>query len=75
MEETQNKSHVSASVGWCEGKKDDFKELHRAIKTGTVKKNECVNEESGDEFCDQTDMDQRAFADFSQASEFQEDKG
>jgi len=72
---TQNKSHVSASVDWCEGQKDDFKELHKAIKTGTVKKNECLNEESGDEFCDQTDMDQRAFADFSQVSEFQKYKG
>ena len=76
MEETQNKSHVSAKVDWCEGQKDDFKELHDAIKTGIAKKNECLNEESGDEFYDesQTDMDQRAFADFSKVQDLP-DKG
>ena len=75
MEETQNKSHVSAKVDWCEGQKDDFKELHDAIKTGIAKKNECLNEESGDEFYDEEkDMDQRAFADFSKVQDLP-DKG
>ena len=65
MAEDQNKSHVSANIEWSTGQESDFKELHEAISKGSAKKDEYNNEESGDDD-DEKDLDQRAFADFSQ---------